>query len=119
MLDQSQDRLQEIVDTACQKVDIHDTQNFPANLDISLDKWAEAQGLSDESSKDGLKFFVYTILSRDLGDIGLHYFLDYIKSGGNFKSFALDTEKGAQHLKIKQGMFSQPHSETNSTGIAR
>lgn len=84
-------------------INIHKPTEISANLDTSLDKWGESKGLTDKRVRDTLKFFSSAVVGRDPHEIGSHYFLDYIKSGGGFISIASEGPDGAQSLKIKQG----------------
>ncbi|OQV06317.1 hypothetical protein CLAIMM_10901 [Cladophialophora immunda] len=93
----------EAIDGGSQDIDIHKFNEFPTNLDVSMETWSESKGLSDDLSKAAMKFFTSAVVGRDPAEIGMHYFLDYIKSGGGFISIATEGEDGAQSLKIKQG----------------
>jgi len=73
-----------------------------------METWAESKGLSDAVLKPAVKFFTSAVVGRDPHEIGTHYFLDYIKSGGGFISIATEGEEGAQSLKIKQGKSVRP-----------
>ncbi|KEF62510.1 uncharacterized protein A1O9_00483 [Exophiala aquamarina CBS 119918] len=84
-------------------VNIHKPTKIAANLDTSLEKWGESKGLVDETARDALKFFSTAVVGRAPHEIGSHYFLDYIKSGGGFISIASEGLDGAQSLKVKQG----------------
>ncbi|EXJ68394.1 uncharacterized protein A1O5_08186 [Cladophialophora psammophila CBS 110553] len=93
----------EVIDGECQNIDIRRFDEFPTALDVSMETWSESKGLSDDMGKAALKFFTSAVVGRDPAEIGMHYFLDYIKSGGGFISIATEGEDGAQSLKIKQG----------------
>ncbi|OCT46152.1 amine oxidase [Cladophialophora carrionii] len=93
----------EVVDAGCKDIDIHKSGEFPSNLDVSFETWAASRGLSDTLGKSAMTFFTSAVVGRDSSEIGMHYFLDYVKSGGGFMSLATEGEYGAQSLKIKQG----------------
>lgn len=96
--------LYEAIESDLERVDINKIETFPGNLDMSMETWAQTKGLTDPVvSKPALKFFTSAVVGRDPEEIGMHYFLDYIKSGGGFISIATEGEAGAQSLKIKQG----------------
>ncbi|KIY02166.1 uncharacterized protein Z520_02304 [Fonsecaea multimorphosa CBS 102226] len=95
--------LYEVLEGGIQNIDIRKINEFPTNLDVSMDTWSESQGLSDDVGKAAMKFFTSALVGRDPAEIGMHYFLDYVKSGGGFISLATEGEDGAQSLKIKQG----------------
>ncbi|KAH0847348.1 hypothetical protein AYO21_03741 [Fonsecaea monophora] len=93
----------ELIDGGGQDINIHKTDEFPTNLDVSMDTWSESKGFSDDLTKSAVKFFTSAVVGRDPAEMGMHYFLDYVKSGGGFMSLATEGEAGAQSLKIKQG----------------
>lgn len=102
-MERSLREMSELVEGAFQKVNIEHPEQFSTNLDTSLETWAEANGLTDEMSKQSFRLFVLAILGREPREMGMHYALDYIKSGLGVMSLSLDTAEGAQHLKIKRG----------------
>ncbi|OAP56146.1 hypothetical protein AYL99_09325 [Fonsecaea erecta] len=93
----------EVIDGGSENIDIRKSHEFPTNLDVSMETWSESKGLTDDLTKAAMKFFTGAVVGRDPAEIGMHYFLDYIKSGGGFISIATEGEEGAQSLKIKQG----------------
>lgn len=95
--------LYQAVESEMDSINIHNPTKIAASLDTSLDKWGESKGLVDETARNALKFFSSAVVGRDPHEIGSHYFLDYIKSGGGFISIASEGPDGAQSLKIKQG----------------
>ena len=86
-------------------INIRKFDDIPASLDTSLETWGDNKGLVGETLRDTLKFFSGAVVGRDPHEIGSHYFLDYIKSGGGFLSIATEGPDGAQSLKIKQGTY--------------
>lgn len=103
LLAQVNEKMKDVFDPASQEIDIHETSAFPAHQDISLEAWAKAQGLESELDQNMFRIFLYGILGREPRDIGIHYFLDYIKSAQGWHSVVEEDEDGAQHLKIRQG----------------
>lgn len=86
-------------------INIHKPTQISASLDTSLDVWGDNRGLKDEMVRDALKFISSAIVGREPQEVGSHYFLDYLKSGGGFLSLATEGPDGAQSLKIKQGTY--------------
>lgn len=84
-----------------------------------METWAQSKGLSDPVGKHAVKFFTSAVVGRDPEEIGMHYFLDYIKSGGGFISIATEGEAGAQSLKIKQGEKLQNNFSLRAMQIPR
>jgi monoamine oxidase len=98
--------LAEAIDGDLEKFDIRRVGDFPTNLDVSMETWANSKGLTEPIGKGLVKMFTSAVVGRDPHEMGMHYFLDYIKSGGGFVSIATEGEDGAQSLKIKQGSYS-------------
>jgi len=97
--------LYEAIESDMDSINIHSPTKIAASLDTSLEKWGESKGLVDETAKKALKFLSSALVGRDPHEIGSHYFLDYVKSGGGFISIASEGPDGAQSLKVKQGMY--------------
>jgi monoamine oxidase len=95
--------LYEAFESDMEAINIHKPTEISENLDTSLEKWGESKGLTDNTARDALKFFSSALVGRDPHEIGSHYLLDYVKSGGGFISLATEGPDGAQSLKIKQG----------------
>lgn len=95
--------LYEAIEPELDRVDIHKPEGFPTKFDVSMESWAESRGLTDARGKAILRLFTSAVVGRDPHEMSMHYFLDYIKSGGGFVSVASEGEVGAQSLKIKQG----------------
>lgn len=85
------------------KVEITRPGQFPTSSDISVEDWLEQSAFS-QFTKDFMRFFVSALVGREAREVGLHYIMDYIKSGGGYNSLASEGEHGAQSLKIKQGV---------------
>lgn len=93
----------DVIDNNSEDVDIHHVSHFPVGLDDTLSVWASTKGVVEDVNKDSLSSFSAAVVGREADEIGMHYFLDYIKSGGGFVSIATEGTLGAQSLKIKQG----------------
>lgn len=85
-----------------EKVNLKDTGSFPASADISVEEWIKQKQFTPFAA-DYLRAFVRGIVCRDPDEVGIHYAIDYIKSGGGFDSLFLEGPEGAQALKIRQG----------------
>jgi monoamine oxidase len=48
-------------------------------------------------------------VGREPEEVGIHYWSDYVKSGGGLRSLVSDDEHGAQHLFIKEGTSAIAH----------
>lgn len=83
-------------------VNIKDSGSFSAESDISVESWIKQKQFTPFAA-DYLRAFVRGIICHEPEEVGIHYALNYIKSGGGFNSLFLEGPEGAQALKIKQG----------------
>lgn len=90
------------LDAAAAAVDLHNHAAGLGEADLSVEKWIVKQNLHDFVA-DFMRHFVRALVGRESKEVGLHYILDYIKSGGGFFSLASEGDFGAQSLKIKEG----------------
>lgn len=86
------------------RLDITKPGDFPTRLDMSMYQWAAGHGFSDDLAQAATCFFTNAVVGRDHDEVGMHYFLDYVKSGLGFMSIASEGKDGAQSLKIRQGV---------------
>lgn len=87
------------------KVNLRDTNKFLPSEDVSVDAWIKRKQFTPFAA-DYLRAFVRGIVCREPEEVGIHYAIDYIKSGGGFVSLFAEGPEGAQELKVKQGEFS-------------
>lgn len=69
-----------------------------------VEEWIKAKKLAPWPASF-MRNLVSSLVGREAGEVGLHYILDYIKSGGGVISLASEGKWGAQSLKVKQGML--------------
>jgi monoamine oxidase len=83
-------------------VDINNTSKYPSADDISVSEWARKNefGKMGELSAASL---CRANVGREAEETSIHYWADYVKSGGGIRSLVSDDESGAQHLFIKEG----------------
>ncbi|KAJ5403956.1 hypothetical protein N7509_003827 [Penicillium cosmopolitanum] len=62
------------------EVDLRKTSKFPVSIDVSVETWIK-QNQFTPFAADYLRAFVRGIVCREPEDVGIHYALDYIKSG--------------------------------------
>lgn len=84
------------------QLDINNTGKFPTGEDVSALEWVKQRNFG-EFSLQVIRSITTAMVGREPGEVGIHYLLDYIKSGGGFKSLATDDVKGAQQLFIREG----------------
>lgn len=87
------------------RVDITNTGSFPTSSDISVEEWIQSKGYS-KFTQDLMRHGVGALVGREAREVGLHYFVDYVKSGGGLQSLFSVGEDGAQSLQIRQGKYS-------------
>lgn len=83
-------------------LDINSTGEFPTEDDVSALEWTKRKNLGD-FSLHVIRSITTAMVGREPSEIGIHYLLDYIKSGGGFTSLSTDDDKGAQQLFIREG----------------
>ncbi|KAI6481542.1 hypothetical protein MCOR11_011332 [Pyricularia oryzae] len=92
------------IHNASLNVDLYDFDAFPADQDVSVAEWLAGQMFGQHPHVVDIVTHLSTALvGREPEEIGMHYLLDYIGSGGGVESLATDDEQGAQYLKIKNG----------------
>ena len=90
------------IDSEASTVDINNSDCFPASQDMTVEDWL-SHNHYDGLAAEFFRHFVRALVGREAREVGLHYILDYIKSGGGFLSLASEGPDGAQSLKIRQG----------------
>ncbi|KAE8358731.1 hypothetical protein BDV27DRAFT_163306 [Aspergillus caelatus] len=89
-------------------LDINKTRSFPGKDDVSALEWVKNKKLGDFSLQV-IRSITTAMVGREPHEIGIHYLLDYIKSGGGFTSLASDDDKGAQQMFIREGTSAIAH----------
>ena len=69
---------------------------------MTVEEWAQRNNLA-EFPRDFINFGVGGLVGREGRDVGLHYFLDYVKAGNGLAHLVGEGPETAQALKIKQG----------------
>lgn len=95
--------LLQLVEDEQAQIDVGNPGKLNAADDMSAEEWIKAKGLTPWPASF-MRNLVSSLVGREADEVGLHYILDYIKSGGGFESLASEGKWGAQSLKIKQGM---------------
>ncbi|KAH6722933.1 hypothetical protein BKA61DRAFT_663669 [Leptodontidium sp. MPI-SDFR-AT-0119] len=78
--------------------------DFPGEEDVSVLEWVGKQGIRDPFIDALASHLTTAVVGREPGEVGIHYFLDYIKSGVSYESITSEGELGAQSLKVKQDL---------------
>lgn len=90
------------LEPALEGIDIHHPENVGVEDDMTLEEWIDTLNVEPYTA-DYFRLLIRALVGRECDEIGLHYILDYIKSGGGYESLASEGPKGAQSLKIKEG----------------
>lgn len=89
-------------------LDINDTTRFPTTEDVSALEWTKRKNLGD-FSQHIIRSITTAMVGREPGEVGIHYLLDYIKSGGGFTSLTTDDKGGSQQMFIREGTIMPSH----------
>lgn len=95
-------------------LDINNTGTFPTENDISALEWTKQKNLG-EFSLHIIRSITTAMVGREPSEVGIHYLLDYIKSGGGFISLSSDDSRGSQQLFIREGKLYALHVLLSST----
>lgn len=96
------DKLAKNMDMDCESINLHDSTANGHYEDISLGQYFRDKGAT------GFSLGFWTALIHDLtgtdpDDIGLVYWLDYVKSAGGTESLLSDGPNGAQYMTNRHG----------------
>lgn len=91
-------------------LDINNTASFPGQNDVSALEWVKEKKLGD-FSLHVIRSITTAMVGREPNEVGIHYLLDYIKSGGGFTSLTSDDEKGSQQMFIREGKLTSSAGE--------
>lgn len=85
-----------------QNIDINDTSIYPTGEDMSVAEWAKKRQLGATGERAAAALCRANV-GREAEEVSIHYWADYVKSGGGLRSLVSDDEYGAQNLFIKEG----------------
>lgn len=87
------------------EVDLRDHEAFDPAKDVTVAEWLEMDEnlAGNVHVRETMSNLVAQLVGREAREVGAHYFLDYIKSGGRLSELGGEDENGAQYLKVKQG----------------
>ena len=105
----SLNELLEALEKEQSEVDIVKLRKPDRAIDVSVEDWIQEKGFADFSA-EFMRHFCAALVGREAREVGLHYLMDYVKSGGGYLSLASQGEYGAQSLKIKQGKLNSSYS---------
>lgn len=97
--------LYELIETAAAGVDLRKFDAFPEEQDVSVADWVALNETLAQSAHVNATMSSLTaqLVGRESREVGAHYLLDYIKSGGSLEKLGGEDDEGAQYLKVKQG----------------
>ncbi|KAK7900998.1 hypothetical protein LTR67_003284 [Exophiala xenobiotica] len=96
------DRISHDMDADCMSVNLHDATANSQVKDISLGEYLR-QKVADGFALGFWTALINDITGTDPDDIGLVYWLDYVKSAGGVESLLSDGPNGAQYMTNRHG----------------
>ncbi|EEP81379.1 predicted protein [Uncinocarpus reesii 1704] len=94
--------------TSNKNLDINNTSVYPTADDVSCEEWVKRSKFGAYAEK-AIGGICRAMVGREPSEVGIHYMMDYIKSGGGFTSLTTDDEGGSQSLFIKEGTSAIAH----------
>ncbi|KAK2743507.1 hypothetical protein FQN57_004804 [Myotisia sp. PD_48] len=94
--------------TSNKNLDINNTNVYPTADDVSCEEWVKRSKFGTYAQKT-IGAICRAMVGREPSEVGIHYMMDYIKSGGGFTSLTTDDEGGSQSLFLKEGTSAIAH----------
>lgn len=95
-----------LMQDAANKTNIRNFQDFPAEDDVTIEEYIARRGLWEHPHiKAAISGLTSALVGMEPDQIGAHYLLDYITSGGGLVSLSTENKMGAQALLVKQGQY--------------
>ena len=97
------DKIANDMDADCESINLHDSTANSHIKDISLGEYFRRKGAGGFA----LGFWtawIHDLTGTDPDDIGLVYWLDFVKSAGGIESLLSDGPKGAQYMTNRHGI---------------
>lgn len=87
------------------QIDLENFDAFPKEWDVTMAEWIELNDTLAQSEhvKATMSSLSAQLVGRESHEVGAHYLLDYIGSGGGLSSLGGEDKDGAQFQKVKQG----------------
>lgn len=97
--------LYERLERGAASVDLEDFDAFPEEQDLTVAEWVALNETLGQSAHVNATMSSLTaqLVGRESHEVGAHYLLDYIRSGGSLQELGGEDSGGAQYLKVKQG----------------
>ena len=100
------DQIARDMDADCESVDLHDSTANSHIEDISLGEYFRSKGGAHGGFALGFwTAWIHDLTGTDPDDIGLVYWLDFVKSAGGIESLTSDGPNGAQYMTNRHGMI--------------
>ncbi|EXJ68813.1 uncharacterized protein A1O5_07744 [Cladophialophora psammophila CBS 110553] len=96
------DKIANNMDADCKSIDLHDSTANSHVKDISLGEYFRQKG-TDGFALGFWTAWIHDLTGTDPNDIGLVYWLDYVKSAGGIESLLSDGPNGAQYMTNRHG----------------
>lgn len=92
------------MDLDCQSINLHDSGANSHVEDIALGEYFRRKG-ADGFALGFWTAWIHDLTGTDPDDIGLVYWLDFVKSAGGIESLLSDGPNGAQYMTNRHGMY--------------
>jgi monoamine oxidase len=93
-----------LLEGSASKLNLSRWDDFPEEQDLTVSDWLVKKGFGKSEHIKGLaRALTGALVGRDPDDVGIHYLLDYIKSGRGLTSLMAEDAGGAQFQWIRQG----------------
>lgn len=92
------------MDADCQSINLHDSAANDHIEDISLGEYFRSKG-ADGFALGFWTAWIHDLTGTDPDDVGLVYWLDFVKSAGGIESLLSDGPEGAQYMTNRRGMI--------------
>ena len=102
--------LYEHIERHAAMVDLRNFDEFPEEWDVTVAEWiAQNETLAASAHVHAtMSSLTAQLVGRESDEVGVHYLLDYIRSGGSLQELGGEDQDGAQYLKVKQGEYWLP-----------
>jgi monoamine oxidase len=99
------DKIANEMDADCESINLHDSTANGHIEDISLGQYFRQKGAGGFAIGFWTAW-IHDLTGTDPDDIGLVYWLDFVKSAGGIESLLSDGPKGAQYMTNRHGRIS-------------
>lgn len=95
--------LSQALEEGYESFDLRKPSEAPEELNLSVTDWINKKVGNSPFAHELGNHMVGSLVGREPHEVGIHYILDYCKSGGGLDAIGGEGKYGAQSLKIRQG----------------